>query len=142
MVTWAHPTAHVKRHLGRANRLFGAHGPLSLYFTMGWPLPHLKTAPSLGNPEPHTWLLGPIAPHMPNGISIGPAVLQDTSPLQKHTHTTLPVSSNRPHLYAIRCGLKTTYPYQLMAKFQTSLDVWQSTCFPYIDSNMLSQFQC
>ena len=27
-------TAHAKCHVDRASRLFGAHGPLSLYFTM------------------------------------------------------------------------------------------------------------
>ena len=44
---------HATRHLDRASRLFEAHGPLSLYFTMGRPLPHPKIAPYMGDPDPH-----------------------------------------------------------------------------------------
>ena len=48
MVTWAHRTPHAKRHLDGASRLFRAHAPLSLYFTMGRPLPYPKIALSPG----------------------------------------------------------------------------------------------
>ena len=50
----------------------------SLHFTMGWPLSHPKivTSPGGWSGRPsNMWLLRPTPPHMPNSISIGPAVL-------------------------------------------------------------------
>jgi len=79
---------------------------------MGRSLLHLKIAPSprgSGLPS-NTWLVGPTPRHMPNAISIEPAIFAGCNcVMDMHTDTrTMPhVSSNRPHLYAIRCSLKS-----------------------------------
>ena len=73
------PESTPKRHLDRFRHFCTAHGSESLYFTTGHPLP-LKAACSHGASEPH--LIhgslggGPIRVLNPNGISIGPAVLE------------------------------------------------------------------
>jgi len=64
-----------KCHLDRVSHLCTA---WSLYFTVDWPLPLPKTAPSPGRsePPPNTWLLGPTWVHSPNDTSVGSVYLQ------------------------------------------------------------------
>ena len=69
----------------------------------GPPLPRLKIAPLRegSGPPSNTWFLGPTRVHLPNGISIGSAVLQGSPSLQTERQTDRPhysVSNNRPHL--------------------------------------------
>ena len=68
---------HKHRHL--------LHGSRSIIpiLSIGRPLPHPKIAPSRGGsgPPSNTWLLWTTLPHMPNGISIGPAVLLQYRPV-------------------------------------------------------------
>ena len=90
------------------------HYPYTLLWDGLFPTPKLPFPLGGSGPPSNTWLLWPTPPHMPNGISIGLAVLQDTSSLH-HRQTDKTdtdhgnVSSNRPHLYAmhIRCSLKS-----------------------------------
>jgi len=79
---------HPTRHVDRAIRLFRAHAPLSLYFTMGWSLPHPKLPFSLrgSRPPSNTWLLWLTPPHMPNDISISPAVFAGYLVVTSQTH--------------------------------------------------------
>jgi len=99
MVTWAHRTPQAKCHLDRASCLLRAHTPLSLYFTVGRPLPRPKIALSHGGirTPSNIWLLWPTSLHMPNGISIGPAVFAGYIIMTSQTiHGN--ISSNMPHL--------------------------------------------
>ena len=55
-----------------------------LYY--GMPLPHPKIDHSMTIRTPsNTWLLWPTPPHMPNGISIGPAVFSGHLSVTGHT---------------------------------------------------------
>ena len=90
--------------------------PYTLLWDGPFPTPKLPLLVGGGSgPPSNTWWLSPTPPHMPNGISIGPAVFAGYLVVTWHTHRPTDrrtdhgnVVSNRPHLYAthIRCGLK------------------------------------
>ena len=107
-------------------------------------VPTLKIPPSLGGSgaPSNTWLLGPIRADMPNGISIGSAVLQGTSMLRTDRHTQIPRHercSNRPHLYAvhIRCGLREFLNIVFEATFYFYICIFVQSTFYRVQNQPL-----
>jgi len=78
-VPWVNPSPRPKRHLDQFSCVCTAYGGGCIYFTMGRSLSPQNCPFAWGIwTSPNTWLFWLTQVHIPNGISIVSAVLQDS----------------------------------------------------------------